>query len=148
MIDETKKADNDPKVFSHMEHVDVIIEGMAEELTDLAELKNKRMDLLVKHGNITQYADFLKDGGLADIKYKNMKGYLAGVMEHMCIYKVEKANMVAQMAEIEANLKAMTSTSKAKRALDERSAVAAAIAVKHAELVELRKLHNLHNARM
>lgn len=121
--------------------IDVIIDGLAEELTDLAELKDKRLDLVLKHSDITdylgtlrsaestivqkglvedanrvliahtQYADFLKDGSLADIMYKNMKEYLAGVIEHLRVYKVEKANMVAQMAEIDANLKAMKTTS-------------------------------------
>jgi len=117
---------NDVNVLSHVDH------GLAKELTDLVELKDKRLDLVVNYGNITEYADLLKDGGLADIKYKNMKEYLTGVVEHLRVYKAEKASMVAQMAEIEANLKA-------KRARDERSAVAAAIEVKRAELVELRR---------
>ena len=72
-------------------NVDNIIDGLAKELTDLVEVKDKRLDLVVKQDDVTEYEEFFTE-------YKNMKEYLAGVIEHLRAYKVEKANIMAHIA--------------------------------------------------
>ena len=121
------------------DNVDHLVERVKKEMESLACTKDKRQGLILLHTEIgnhlntlrsneeevvrqgltedankilfahSKYAEYLNEGGIADLMYQNMRTYLSGVVEHLQVYKIEKEQMLIKLKSIEKNMKLMNS---------------------------------------